>query len=85
MIFQNYKLIRQAMIDTNFIHWYYVHKLFGKDICYVTTKDICNNILLGNIKISDVPDIYKDIICERIKRESEKNDISELSQTHILV
>lgn len=66
MKIQNYQLHRRAMIDTNFIHWYYVHKLFGKDICYVTTKDIQVNLLLGNIKVSDIPDIYKEIFRKQI-------------------
>lgn len=62
LIFYKYEMARRAMIDTNFIHWYYVHKLFGKDILHVTHKDIMTNLLLGNIKVSDVPDIYKELI-----------------------
>lgn len=52
-------LHRRAMIDTNFIHWYYVRKIFGNPL-YVTPETIRTNLLLGNIKVSDIPDYMMD-------------------------
>ena len=69
MIFQNYQLHRRAMIDTNFIHWYYVRKIFGNPY-YITPETIRTNILLGNIKVADVPDYIKDWIYTTVKGDS---------------
>lgn len=62
-------LHRRAMIDTNFIHWYYVRKIFGNPL-KVTPEMLRTNLMLGNIKVSDIPDYMKDWIYTAYKDDN---------------
>ncbi len=53
------RVIYDTMTDTDLIHKYYVNKLF-RHPSLITTEEIQKHILLGDIKIKEVPQYFYD-------------------------
>ena len=65
----SFDVIRDAMTDVTFIHKYYVHKLF-RHPSQISIDDIKKYILLGDIKVSEVPQYFYDWIYAIIKGDN---------------